>query len=87
MKNKISILASAILLVSVSFLSSCKDDEDTKITPEVSQSNVLVVHASPNAPGVDLLIDGGKVNLYGIWYAIWNAPDGLLEKLFGRCSI
>jgi len=62
MNNKISILASAILLVSVSFFSSCKDDEETKITPAVSQSNIMVVHASPNAPGVDLLIDGTKIN-------------------------
>jgi hypothetical protein len=84
MKNKISILASAILLVSVSFLSSCKDDEDTKITPEVSQSNVLVVHASPNAPGVDLLIDGGKVNTAAL---LFPTNTGYLKVTSGTRNV
>ncbi len=62
MKNKISILSTCLLFVAVSFLTSCKDEEETKITPAVSQANVLVTHASPNAPGVDLLVDGAKQN-------------------------
>ncbi len=35
-----------------------------KKTPAVvvSKSNVMVVHASPNAPGVDLLVNNAKVN-------------------------
>jgi hypothetical protein len=61
MKNKLSILATAFLFVSLSLFSSCKDDEETKIVP-LTQANVLVVHASPNAPGVDLLVDGTKQN-------------------------
>lgn len=32
------------------------------LTPATPMSNVMVVHASPDAPGVDLLLDGAKVN-------------------------
>jgi hypothetical protein len=45
----------AILSIAIT---SCKKDDD----PQPDQAKVLVVHASPNAPGVDLLIDNGKVN-------------------------
>jgi hypothetical protein len=46
-------------LVAVSFaLVSC--EEETTTTPDTAKVNV--VHASPNAPGVDLLVDGTKVN-------------------------
>ena len=38
-------------------VSSCSKDEETK-----TYSNVLVTHASPDAPGVDLLVDGSKQN-------------------------
>ncbi|MFN8294745.1 MAG: DUF4397 domain-containing protein [Chitinophagales bacterium] len=39
-------------------LVSCK--EETTTTPDTAKVNV--VHASPDAPGVDLLVDGTKVN-------------------------
>lgn len=36
----------------------CSDDENTNApTPSSNKANVLVVHASPDAPGVDLLVD------------------------------
>lgn len=58
MKNKISIFASALFVTSIALLSSCKDEAlDVK-----SQASILVTHASPDAPGVDLLVDNTKLN-------------------------
>lgn len=37
---------------------SCDKDDD----PQPDQARVLVTHASPDAPGVDLLVDNSKVN-------------------------
>jgi len=46
------------IFISLVMLSSCKKDEEvTK-----SYAKVLVTHASPNAPGVDLLVDNSKQN-------------------------
>ena len=62
MNNKISILASTLLLAGIMVFSSCdKDDEKT-------YANVLVTHASPDAPGVDLLIDDTKQNSAALTY-------------------
>ena len=44
-------------------VTSCKDDdEEPTPTPSVDKASVMVTHASPDAPGVDLLIDNSKVN-------------------------
>ncbi|MBB6611404.1 DUF4397 domain-containing protein [Pontibacter sp. Tf4] len=44
-------------------LAGCDDDgDDNPVTPTVKEANVMVVHASPDAPGVDLLVDNVKVN-------------------------
>ena len=57
MKNlKLSFL---LLLAASLTLVSCKEEETTP-TPDTAK--VMVVHASPNAPGVDLLVDNTKVN-------------------------
>jgi hypothetical protein len=55
MKNLILILA--VSLISLSFI-GC-DDEETPVAPTPLSSNSLVkvIHASPDAPGVDLLVD------------------------------
>ena len=47
----------ALSLFTLSFI-GC-DDEETPVTPTPSPSNSLVkvIHASPDAPGVDLLVD------------------------------
>ncbi|MBL7830512.1 MAG: DUF4397 domain-containing protein [Saprospiraceae bacterium] len=46
-------------LVLFSFtLISCDKDDD----PKPDQAKILVTHASPDAPGVDLLVDNSKVN-------------------------
>lgn len=58
MKNQIIFLASTALLT-LSSLSSCKKD-DTSTTK--TYAKVLVAHASPDAPGVDLLVDNTKQN-------------------------
>ena len=54
MITKRSIFSAALMLIAASFISSCSKDE--------VKSNIMVVHASPNAPGVDLLVDDAKVN-------------------------
>jgi hypothetical protein len=48
------------LPMAVTVTSCSKDDEDP--APVVDKSSVLVTHACPDAPGVDLLVDGAKVN-------------------------
>jgi hypothetical protein len=56
MKGPILMFALSALTLTSVFTTSCKKD-DAK-----SEASILVVHASPDAPGVDLLIDNAKVN-------------------------
>jgi len=56
MKKHLTAYAAFVLTAVVFSLSSC-EKEETK-----TYANVLVTHASPNAPGVDLLVDGSKQN-------------------------
>jgi hypothetical protein len=64
MKKSFLALTSATLFISLVMLSSCKKDEEvTK-----SYAKVLVTHASPNAPGVDLLVDNSKQNTAALSY-------------------
>ena len=59
MKNQtIYSFAMAAFVASALFLSSCEEDP---IVPAPDQGRILVVHASPNAPAVDLLVDNTKV--------------------------
>ncbi|MEI6312870.1 MAG: DUF4397 domain-containing protein [Bacteroidota bacterium] len=55
MKNRIILLAT-LLVSAIMILPSCKKEEDK------TYANILVTHASPNAPGVDLLVDTKVVN-------------------------
>lgn len=57
MKKRLSVFTAVVLLAGLAMVSSCSKDEETK-----TYANVLVTHASPNAPGVDLLVDGSKQN-------------------------
>jgi hypothetical protein len=50
-----------VLLAGSLFLASCKKDKK-------DNSKVMVVHASPDAPGVDLLIDNNKKNTAALNY-------------------
>ena len=56
MKNKIYKMAAILIASSLIFI-GCTDDDDNPTTPAVQNANVKVVHASPDAPGVDLLVD------------------------------
>ncbi len=62
MKKAFSVLLSIVLAVSIFTLASCEDDD------KITYANVLVTHASPDAPGVDLLIDDVKVNTQPLTY-------------------
>lgn len=46
-------------------LASCEDDDDDV---RLNDANVMVMHASPNAPGVDLLINNNKENTTPLTY-------------------
>lgn len=46
-----------LAFVSAVSLSACSDDENTTAPTPTAKANVKVVHASPDAPGVDLLVD------------------------------
>ncbi|MFN5418957.1 MAG: DUF4397 domain-containing protein, partial [Sphingomonadales bacterium] len=68
-----------IALFSAASLLSCDKDD----TPQPTAS-VNVIHASPDAPGVDLLVDNLKVNT-----AALNYPDatGYLKVVTGTRNI
>jgi hypothetical protein len=78
MKFKLSILASVLMSSAVLF-TSCKKEEDVH-----EHANVMVVHASPDAPGVDLLVDDVKKNS-----AALNFPNntGYLELEAGTRNL
>lgn len=52
--SALALAASAALV-----LSGCSNDSDSNPVAPTPGANVMVVHASPNAPAVDLLVDGG----------------------------
>jgi hypothetical protein len=52
------------LFAMISF-SACEENDDEDDT---DQARVMVVHASPDAPGVDVLIDNNKVNSSALVY-------------------
>jgi hypothetical protein len=78
MRNRISIYLSSLLLAGLMVFTSCdKDDDETT-------ADVMVVHASPDGPGVDVLIDNDKQNS-----AALNYPNntGYLEVETGTRNI
>ena len=62
MTKRFSILSSTLLLAGLLVMTSCDKDD------EKAYANVLVTHASPDAPGVDLLIDNVKQNAIALLY-------------------
>ncbi|HRN27377.1 MAG: DUF4397 domain-containing protein [Ignavibacteriaceae bacterium] len=46
-----------MLIFGITFFTACSDDDEVITPTPVSKSKVLVTHASPDAPGVDLLVD------------------------------
>lgn len=67
MKTKFSLVSKVFLAMAISgTLASCNKDDDPAPTPD--QGKVLVTHASPDAPSVDLLVDNTKVNASALAY-------------------
>ncbi|MFN0188815.1 MAG: DUF4397 domain-containing protein [Bacteroidia bacterium] len=56
-----------IALTTVFSFSACSDDDGDAPTPAAS-GKLMIVHASPDAPGVDLLLDGTKLNSSDVMY-------------------
>jgi hypothetical protein len=59
-----SLMSRLMLIMVVPFtisVSSCKDDDENPL-PATTIAKLMVTHASPDAPGVDLLIDNVKLN-------------------------
>lgn len=54
-----------VALTTVLSFSSCDDDDDDVAAPAGS-GKVMIIHASPDAPAVDLLLDGTKLNSTGV---------------------
>jgi hypothetical protein len=61
----------ALVAISITSISSCKDDEEEP-TPApaatLGAAKVNIVHASPDAPGVDLLLNDTKINSAPVVY-------------------
>jgi len=55
-----NVLGSSLFLLTVLALMACSSDETTSTGGD--EAMVKVVHASPDAPGVDLFVDDAKVN-------------------------
>jgi hypothetical protein len=66
MKKQITLLSGILLMAGTSLLLNSCTKEDTAVTK--TYAKVLVVHASPNAPAVDLLIDNSKINTTGLGF-------------------
>ncbi|MBW7465769.1 hypothetical protein ABID22_001847 [Pontibacter aydingkolensis] len=64
MKKNLRILLLAIL--PTMFLAACDDDDDLDLLEDNAQ--VMVIHASPDAPAVDLYVDDAKVNTSALNY-------------------
>lgn len=82
--SRTAIFLSCILAGVTLTFSSCKKDEIVDITTPIETANVLVTHASPNAPGVDLLIDGVKKNASALTFP---ANTGYLSVTTGTRNI
>ncbi|MDO6389370.1 DUF4397 domain-containing protein [Pontibacter sp. BT731] len=80
MKKWMKIMLLAVLPAMV--LTSCDDDDDDNAMIETA--NVMVVHASPDAPDVDLLIDNAKVNTAPLAYP---NNTGYLDVQAGRRNV
>jgi len=59
MSNHRRISTLAMLLIAAPFVTSCSSDDNNPVapTPQALQARVMAVHASPDAPAVDLLVD------------------------------
>jgi hypothetical protein len=70
-KTNYSLKFMALLMLGLSTVltfSSCKDDDDDSTPAPIGSGNLMVIHASPDAPAVDLLLDGTKINTADVVY-------------------
>ena len=51
----------AFLVIGATLFTSCKDDDEEEVIPAGS-GKVMIIHASPDAPDVDLLLDNTQLN-------------------------
>jgi len=60
MSNHLRIRVATIAALAAFSLAGCGDDKSNPVAPVVTPpARVMAVHASPDAPAVDLLVDGG----------------------------
>jgi hypothetical protein len=75
MKKWMKLLLLAVLPAMA--FTSCDDDDDEVV---LENANVMVVHASPDAPGVDLFINNTKINNAALMFpnntGYLNVPSG-----------
>lgn len=79
MKHLTRLPLMALLLVSVFAVAGCGDDNDNPIAPTAPAARVMAVHASPDAPAVDLLVDNavaGSGLAFPANTAYLNVPAG-----------
>ena len=74
-------LAFGVLALSAT---ACSDDEDGIMNPTTDTSQVLIVHASPNTPGVDVFVDNGPAAVTNLQF-----PDntGYVELQSGERNV
>jgi Domain of unknown function (DUF4397) len=82
--KKITLTALTLATVFASVFVSCKKDTKDEPTPEQTYAKVLVTHASPDAPSVDLLVDDTKVNTTALTY---TSSTGYLQVKSGTRNI
>ena len=63
--KRLNLLGKGMAALALLFSVTACDDDDVM---EPENARVLVVHASPDAPGVDLLVDNNKVNSTALVY-------------------
>lgn len=77
-KGKI-LLTAVMMSLGLGFFASCDKSEDT-----LEYARLAVTHASPDAPGVDLLVDGNKVNTSALGFP---SSTAYLDVLSGTRNI
>jgi Domain of unknown function (DUF4397) len=80
--KKLKFLSMIALMASICF-TACKKT-DPVVTPVVEKANVNVYHASPDAPGVDLLIDAVKQNTAALAF---DQSTGYLKVTAGKRNV
>ncbi|QMU30315.1 DUF4397 domain-containing protein [Adhaeribacter radiodurans] len=71
-----------LVLLPALFLTACNDDDED--TDTMAKARVMVVHASPNAPAVDILVDNVKVNSSGLAFP---NNSGYLDVMAGQRNV